>query len=222
MNLRHSIVWIALFLALLCTAVLKAQDGLRGALSRVAQTAHAVAELSTQIAAADFDNDQKPDGAILVETGLLNGERAFRIELHVTGNNSNAITFSSPESGLTLSALDVNQDGIPDLIVEQVFTGKRLQVWLNDGHGRFRQARPEDFPAPSDAPFRWHALFAGQASLAIGLPSRFEDHQTVRLVEVLRFDSSSSRWRVLPELLDAPESKVTRLSPRAPPAILPL
>ena len=95
MNLRHSNVGIALLLAFLCTPVLKAQDGLRGALSRVAQTAHAVAELSTQIAAADFDNDQKPDGAILVETGLLNGERAFRIELHVTGSNNDAITFSS-------------------------------------------------------------------------------------------------------------------------------
>src|SRR6516165_2236476 len=161
MKRRLSIAGLVLLLFFLCVPAMKAQDGLGGALSGSTKAAHAVPEFLTQIAAADFDNDQKPDGAILLESGLQNGKRFFRIELHLTADSNREITFSSAESELSISALDVNRDGIPDLIVEQAFTHKRLQVWLNDGHGRFRQARPEDFPAPSDAPFRWHALFAG-------------------------------------------------------------
>jgi hypothetical protein len=46
--------------------------------------------------------------------------------------------------------LDVNGDGATDIVVEQPFTHKRLQVWLNDGRGGFRKVRSEDFPSADD------------------------------------------------------------------------
>jgi hypothetical protein len=219
--------FLKVIVLLALTPCLWAQDGLHGALksanaSELLPSSFGSKLVAAELVAADFDDDQKPDGALLFDAGAISGQKMYRIELHLSAGENRNLMFAANDPALRVSALDVNQDGIPDLIVEQVFTHKRLQVWLNDGHGRFRQARAEDFPAPSDAPFRWHALFDGQASPAVSLPSRFENHQTVRLIEVLRFDSSSSRWRVLPQPLDADESTVTALSPRAPPAILPL
>jgi len=147
MKLRDSIGGILLFFALLAVPALKAQDGLQGTFSAVSPTARAFSGRSPQVAAADFDNDQKPDGVLLLEAGFLNGERAFRIELHVTAGTNNAITFSSSDPGLAISALDVNWDGEPDIVIEKAFTHERVQVFLNDGHGSFHRARTEDYPA---------------------------------------------------------------------------
>jgi hypothetical protein len=69
------------------------------------------------------------------------------IELHFTGRENAELVIESNEAALTISAQDVNRDGATDIVVEQPLTRKRLQVWLNDGHGGFRQVRSEDFPA---------------------------------------------------------------------------
>ena len=156
MKLRKSTTAILLFLALLSVPVVKAQDGLHGAWSIGVKTVP-LAGRSPQIAAADFDNDQKPDGAVLNEAGLLNGKRAFRIEIHVTAGTNNAITFSSNEPGLAISALDVNRDGAPDIVIEKAFTHERLQVYLNDGHGTFHMVRTEDYPTSDPASRPWRA-----------------------------------------------------------------
>jgi len=147
MKIRDSMVGVLLFFALLALPALKAQDGLQGALSVGSPTARAFAERSPQVAAADFDNDQKPDGALLLEAGFLNGKRAFRIELHITGGTNDAISFTSSDPGLAISAVDVNWDGEPDIVVEKAFTHERVQVFLNDGHGSFHRARTGDYPA---------------------------------------------------------------------------
>src|SRR5579872_7222300 len=126
MKLRYPICGILLCLVSLCVPALQAQDGLRGALSRGAKSGQAFAGRPAQIAAADFDDDQAPDGAILLETGSLNGQRSFRVEVHATAAANSAITFSSEENGLAISALDVNQDGAPDIVIEKAFTHQRL------------------------------------------------------------------------------------------------
>ena len=186
MKLRLSVVRILIFLALACVPGLEAQDGLRGALSAGEQRGIAVSAHSPQIAAADFDDDQKPDGALLREAGPLNGERAFRIEIHVTAGPNDSITFSSNESGLSISALDVNRDGTPDIVIERAFTHERLQIFLNDGHGVFHKVRTEDYPSsdPSSSARRARLI---QPPPVVCLPvSRGSDSGTAQQIAVLR------------------------------------
>ncbi|MGA7245731.1 MAG: VCBS repeat-containing protein, partial [Terracidiphilus sp.] len=138
---------------------------------------------------------------MLLDVGQSNGRELFRIELHVTAGENNELTFESNETALTLSALDVNQDGAPDIIVEQAFTHKRLQVWLNDGHGLFRKVRSEDFPSAPAPSCQWGSPPHWQTDLTLTLPSKFGSDHDVLIQQVLRFDSSSSNWR---DRVDAP------------------
>lgn len=175
-----------------------------------------------KLVTADFDDDSRPDGAVLLDAEQLQGRQLFRIRLHITSGQDSELTFQSNETGLAISALDVNQDGVPDLVVEQVFTHKRLQVWLNDGHGRFRPARVEDFPLCADAPCRWKSPFEGQSCFVLALPTRTGNDQAIQLLRVLSFASSSSRWRVASEPRRIQCGSLAFHSPRSPPALLAL
>jgi hypothetical protein len=195
-----------------------AQDGLGGALSEAAKGRNLMPDsLGIKIATADFDSDQQPDGAVLLDEGQFEGRRFFRIRLHFTAGQDNDLTFQSNETSLAISALDVNQDGVPDLVVEQIFTHKRLQVWLNDGHGRFRQARVEDFPPMSEAPCKWKAPIVEPSCLVLALPSRSEKNQAALLLQVLRFNSSSSHSRARPDYPQVETQSLALPSSRAPP-----
>jgi len=223
MKLRSLIFPIFLISLFLMAPVLWAQDGLEGAVSKVGHGPSLLPNsFEHRFVAADFDNDQKPDGAVLLDAGNLNGQKLFRIELHVTAGENNELTFESNETALTLSALDVNQDGAPDIIVEQAFTHKRLQVWLNDGHGLFHELRGEDFPSAPASSFQWGSPLHWQVDLSLTLPSKLGSDHEVLIQQVLRFDSSSSNWR------DRADARFDRLrsihtrSPRGPPAYLSL
>ena len=144
---------LAACLPLLAPCLL-AQDGLQGALPRVmlASPLNIAAPFGQVLAVADFDNDHKPDAALLVQSGqMMAGESRFRIELHLSGSVDTTLAFESAETGLALAVLDVNKDGAADLVVEQSLTHKRLYVWLGDGHGAFHQGRVEDFLLDRDA-----------------------------------------------------------------------
>jgi hypothetical protein len=134
----------------LAVSSLRAQDGLEGALPRanLASPLNLAAPFDQKLAIADFDNDHKPDGAVLVGSGRLAGQNSFRIELHLSHSNNTDLTFESPESSLAITAWDINKDGAADVVVEQPLTHKRLYVWLGDGHGGFYKGRVEDFPSP--------------------------------------------------------------------------
>ncbi len=217
---KFPIFLISLFFA---ASSLWAQDGVRGAVSKVGSSPSLLRNsFEHRFVAADFDNDQKPDGAVLLDAGQFNGRELFRIELHVTGGENNELTFESNETALTLSALDVNQDGAPDIVIEQAFTHKRLQVWLNDGHGLFRKVRSEDFPSAPAPSCQWGSPLHWQVDLALTLPSKLGSDHDVLIRQVLRFDSSSSKWR---ERTDAPFARLRSInarSPRGPPAFLSL
>lgn len=218
MKIRYSIIGIALLLTFLGAPTAKAQDGLGGVLSR---SAHAILGRSPQLAAADFDNDQKPDGVVLIEDGFLNGKRSFRIEFHVTAGRNNAITFSSTEAGLELSALDVNRDGAPDIVIEKPFTHERLQVYLNDGHGSFHTARTGDYPAENPSTPTWRADLA-QGPPALCLPvTRSWEIGALRKISTIHPDLPGTP-RLRKEDLLAQSSPRAPSSSRAPPSLLSL
>lgn len=219
MKLPRSISGIVLFLAALCAPALQAQDGLRGVFDHSTRASQALRDFPTQIAAADFDHDQAPDGAILLETGLLNGQRSFRIEVHLTQAANSAITFSSGESGLAISALDVNQDGAPDIVIEKAFTGQRLQVFLNDGHGVFRKARAEDYPSPDPSALKWRSKSNPFPPASLLLMSRAPEMACLERISILA-RTASGRFQFWPEAILAQSAAPAPSSSRAPPFIL--
>ena len=213
MKTRIAIAELMLAFAVLHATGLKAQDGLRGALSRGDCLAH--------IAIADFDHDQKPDGAILREAQRDNGIRSFRIELHLSAERNTKITVLSSDSGLSISALDVDRDGALDIVIEEAFSGQRLQVYLNDGHGSFHRARVEAHPS-LDWDLRYWRARQGQDLSAFCLPSSCSSEiGRQQLVSTLGRERSAqlSFWSQAILL----QSSVRALSaPRAPPDLLSL
>jgi hypothetical protein len=120
-----------------------AQDGLKGALSQ----AKFSGPFEQRLAVADLDDDKKPDGAVLLDSGPSRPQSSFRLELHFTGHPNAEFTFESSERALTLAAWDVDHDGETDIVVEQALTHKPLYVWINKGNGDFHQGRVQDFPS---------------------------------------------------------------------------
>ena len=152
MNLRSLCVKFILVVSLAClTPGLRAQDGLEGSLSRasVAQPFRTgLGRLFSQtLAVADFDNDHKPDGAVLLNSVPFHSRNSFRIEVHLSASNNAELAFESSESALSITAWDINKDGATDVILEQPLTHRRLYVWLGDGRGGFHKGRIEDFPS---------------------------------------------------------------------------
>lgn len=226
----YSMKDVKLFSPFVCLAVIaltasfaRGQDGLRGALLETGSTRAALrTPLGRSTVAADFDNDHRPDGAILLDAGQLQGRPLFRIKLHVTAGQNHELTFQSDETALAIFAPDLDQDGTPDLVVEQVFTHRRLQVWLNDGHGNFRPARVEDFPPHTDAPCGLKAPLLQPCSLILSLPSRLGDDHAASIRQVLCTCSCSSRWRKRQGSEQTRFSSLGLHSPRPPPMYQPL
>ncbi len=203
---------------------LSAQDGLGGAISRLEITKSFLHQpFEQKLAAADFDNDQKPDGAVIVDTGQFDGQKIFRIELHVTAGNNIDLTFESNNLAPAISALDVNQDGAPDIVVEESFTHKRLYVWLNDGHGAFRKARTEDFPSTGrDGPYQFKAPSLAQDSPALYLPSKLGSELSIARAAAPSFDSLADGRQIRP-VAPAFQTKADAPNPtRGPPSFLSL
>jgi hypothetical protein len=217
MRFYRSIFGIVLFVAALCAPALRAQDGLRGAVAHHSRAS--LREFPAQIAAADFDNDQVPDGAILLETGRLNGRRSFRIEVHLTQATNSAITFSSGESGLSISTPDVNQDGAPDIVIEKAFTHERLQVYLNDGHGAFRKARAEDYPSPDPPALNWRSESSPYLPAFFLVMSRSPEMASLERISILA-RTGSVRLQFWPEAILAQSAARAPSSSRAPPSTL--
>lgn len=216
--------WLCAIVSLVfLTPTIWAQDGLRGALIRFespAQLGHDT--FSQQIVAADFDNDQQPDGAVLLDAGQTDGLRSFRLEVHLTAGTNTGFTFSSAESALSISTLDVNADGIPDIVVQQTFTHERLQVWLNDGHGSFRKVNSQDYPSQTERPIQIRIRIPGQYGPAIWLPAKVgAEIADVRSRPLSVSDSLGIR-NLWPELILARSAHRDLNPSRGPPTVLSL
>ena len=215
--------WLCAITSLvLLTPAIWAQDGLRGALSRYGFNERLQHAFGQQIVAADFDEDQQPDGAVLLDAGQVNGQRSFRIEMHLTAGINTGLSFSSAESSISISALDVNADGAPDIVVEQTFTHKRLQVWLNDGHGSFRRANSEDYPSQIESRLQLRARIPGQYGAVLWLPPRLGSEVLhLRSTPFSVIDSFGIRNLCFEELLAHSAPRAPN-PPRGPPSSLSL
>jgi hypothetical protein len=111
-----------------------------------------------QFAIADFDGDRKPDLATIeVERDASIGTR-YSIRLQLSAGRESAIGITGPWGGLQLEPRDVNGDDAIDLIVTTALDSHFVAVLLNDGHGKFTEARAGEFPAiERDRGVRVHA-----------------------------------------------------------------
>jgi len=222
MKFRPVLLRIGLVAALLPAALpMLAQDGLKGALSKPSQACPRdfTAPFAQTVAAADFDGDHNPDGAVLslCERGRP-GTSVRIIELHFTGRDNSDLIFESSERALAISAVDVNHDGTVDIVVEQAFTHKRLHVWLNDGRGRFRQARVEDFPSPGSGSTRQAENPRSPLDFpAPGLPTQRSRDLAHRGDQSQPYDSCLAREPALNVEPSLGSFVVRPSSPRAPP-----
>jgi len=218
--------YLRFVLAALVLAVpsLRAQDGLGGAMARLDTSGCLLHDQFEQrLVAADFDNDKKPDGAVLLDAGQFHGHKTFRIELHVTAGNDTEFSFESSEPALAISTSDVNQDGAPDIVVEQAFTHKRLHVWLNDGHGSFNKARVEDFPSTGrDGPYQLKGPSLGQDCPALCLPSKLGSELAVVRAAAPSVVSSTSGRHIRPIASVAHSRADAPIPSRGPPSLLSL
>jgi hypothetical protein len=209
---------------LLASVRVCAQDGVKGALARLNRTtlweSSSAPLLGSTLAIADFDNDHRPDGAVLLESGPFLRQANPQIELHFTGRKNTHIALESSNSELALAALDIDHDGNVDLVVEQSLTHKRLQVWLNDGRGNFAKGRIEDFPP---AAFPVHEQLrppAGQEAPLISLPSQ-RGSELLMLVacHIAGRPPSSSKDQAARPFFSPDSRTSSTICPRAPPTL---
>lgn len=160
---------IVVLLVVSVVSTLHAQDGLRDAFLRLDSTPVFYSKIvGPAIATADFNHDTHPDGAV-----LFRNNNTFQIEVHYRFQRVSRITFASNLPTLAISAFDVNNDGHPDLVVEEPFSHQRLFVWLNDGSGSFHAARAEDYQGASEGSGHMLAESSGNPQgQAIAVPGK--------------------------------------------------
>ncbi len=155
-NRRCITIWAQVSLGLLCLCACVTLFG-RGTVA--AQGTFVGSKgFELQFAIADFDGDRKPDLATIeVERDAAIGAR-YSIRLQLSAGRESAIGITGPWGGLQLEPRDVNGDDAVDLIVTTALDSHFVAVLLNDGHGKFTQARAGDFPAiERDRGLRLHA-----------------------------------------------------------------
>lgn len=117
-----------------------------GGLDRAIRLADWSDPLGGRLAVADFDRDQKADAAVLLRPQLFPPAGGYRVEVHFSGRPSLGFTIHSSAGAVGVTARDIDNDHDSDLVVEQSFTAKGVQVWINDGQGGFQEGRLEDYP----------------------------------------------------------------------------
>lgn len=95
---------------------------------------------------ADLDGDRKPDMALVeMQSQRFTGAN-YSIRVRLSAGEESAIGVNGPVGGLRLAARDVNGDDTLDLVVTSNLDASFIEVLLNDGHGNFRVATPEELP----------------------------------------------------------------------------
>jgi hypothetical protein len=212
---------LATLLLVASATVLRAQDGAEGALAQASHTALLGQRWNRlsgpTLAIADFDGDNKQDGAAVLESAPFLPSGNFQIDLHFSGRNNASIIFQSSESDLAVGALDIDHDGDIDIVVEQSVTHKRLQVWINDGHGNFAKGHIEDFPSVV-APTRDQVMSLERRNFpAVSLPSQRGFETMLIACHVAGRPPSDTGFALAPTTSFQDDRPLSLASSRAPP-----
>jgi hypothetical protein len=111
---------------------------------------------NSSFAIGDFDSDRKPDLATAEIAGRDSHATRYLIRFQLTSGVAESIGVTGAFGVPEISALDVNGDHVPDLVVTAAGQPRPIAILLNDGHGQFVLANPADFAVPAlDAPVHW-------------------------------------------------------------------
>ena len=212
---------ILLSILVFCTPLVSAQDGLGGALPHSPMATVSLPGFGPQTVAADFDQDQRPDGAILTRIPTLNGRDCYQIEVHLTAGRNQVIAVSLVGAGLAIKVSDINRDGAPDLIIRKALTDKLLKVYLNNGHGHFYGANSANYTLPKSPSTFWGQKLTQEMPVLSLPPTRGIDGICLKRNFIFAVDRFGRLSLALES--DRTQSVCTRRSsPRAPPTFLSL
>jgi len=151
--------------------------------------------LSSSFAFADFDGDRQPDLATAEIEHADSHLTRYRIRLQFKSGSGTGQSIGVTGSfGLPqISALDVNGDHVPDLVLTAAGQDRPIAVLLNDGRGRFSLANPSDFSASLvDSPSRWRPA-----------SGRLQDIAVLVLVRAPQVEAPNARQSFAPQPLAA-------------------
>jgi len=115
-------------------------------------------------AVADLDGDGLPDVVLVRQEGEGREGIRYRIDFQLSANtNANYIRVYGDLGGLRIEPRDVDADGDLDLVITAAWSAAPVGVWINDGHGNFRQGDISAYPS---------SLWTDSASVS----SRFPAH----------------------------------------------
>jgi hypothetical protein len=98
-------------------------------------------------AVADFNADGRPDVAVANRLGRR-GSARYRIDVRLSGDDSQLITFLSTTGDVRIRAIDVDHDHDLDLVATPLVGQHVVGVWLNDGSGHFIESQTASVPQP--------------------------------------------------------------------------
>lgn len=106
--MKRNLLSIGLVLLACAGPALRAQDGLQGAVVRANAFEPSVGLtfsglLKQTLAAADFDGDRQPDGALLLTPSSTPSRSSYRVEIHLSRANNTELTFESNDDILALA-----------------------------------------------------------------------------------------------------------------------
>jgi hypothetical protein len=90
-------------------------------------------------AIADFDSDHKPDFAIANKIGTSTRGYEYSLEFELSLESRQVFHFHSSYSGLSVAAVDLDNDKDLDVVLTRITNGEIVGVWINNGHGQFTE-----------------------------------------------------------------------------------
>ena len=101
---------------------------------------------SPATAIADFDTDGELDLAAVDRLGRTARGYRYAIEFQLTSAPGQTLVFGSQQDALGVAVADIDRDDDLDVVATPVVGDQILDIWLNDGTGRFREADLDEFP----------------------------------------------------------------------------
>lgn len=98
-------------------------------------------------AVADFDADHKPDFAIANKIGTSTRGYEYSLEFELSLETRQVFHFHSSYSGLSVAAIDLDNDQDLDVVLTRVSNGEIVGVWINNGHGEFSEGLKDNIPS---------------------------------------------------------------------------